>query len=185
MLTRMIVLNLHQKMFHAGCYRLLSELRRQFWIPQCFSVVKRILKECIICRKVNQRTIRLNQSPYRDFRLNPPNIPFRSIFIDHLGPFYVKDHGQKVKVWILCITCLWSRAINLKVCADLSTKEFLRAIQLHCFEYGLPQLCISDSGTSFVAGGNIISDFLKDSDTQTYLEDQGIKSLSFEKLSII
>ena len=69
----------------------------------------------------------------------------------------------------------------MKVCTDLSTKEFLRALQLHCFEYGMPELCLSDLGASFVAEANIITDFLKDPDTKTYLEEQGIKSLSFEK----
>ena len=181
LLTKMIVMDLHQKLSHAGCYRLLTELRKQFWVPHCFSVVKGIIKECVTCRKTKQRTVKLNQSPYREFRLDPPNIPFKSIFIDHLGPFYVKFDNTKIKVWLLCITCLWSRAITLKVCTDLSTKEFLRALQLHCFEYGMPELCLSDLGTSFVAGANIITDFLKDPDTKTYLEEQGIKSLSFEQ----
>ena len=143
-------------------------------------MVKRILKGCVTCKKINQRTIKLNQSPYREFRLNPPNIPFRWIFIDHLGPYYVKANKSKIKVYILCITCLWTRGINLKICLDLSTKEFLRALQLHSFEYGVPEHCFSDLGSSLVAGANVVTDFLKDADTQSYFEECGIKTLSFE-----
>ncbi|XP_068245414.1 uncharacterized protein [Palaemon carinicauda] len=170
-LVRLIILSLHCALSHSGCYVILTELRKQYWVPHYFSVVKRVLKECITCRKVKQRTIKLNQSPYREFRLEPPNIPFKYIFIDHLGYFQVKYQQKKIKVWILCITCLWSRAINLKICFDLSTVEFLRAFQIHTYEYGIPELCLSDLGSSLVAGANIMTDFLRDSDTQAYFEE--------------
>ena len=180
-LMKLIILDLHEKFSHAGCYSLLSELRKKIWIPHYYSVVKKVIKDCVVCRRFKERTIRLNQSPYRDFRLNPPDIPFRYIFIDHLGPYHVKSNGQKIKVWILCISCLWCRAINLKVCLDLSTKEFLRALQLHVFEYGMPELCMSDLGTSLVAGANVVSEFLRDPDTQKYFQENGIKSTTFDQ----
>ncbi|XP_068227415.1 uncharacterized protein [Palaemon carinicauda] len=180
-ITKLIVLDLHEKMYHSGCYKVLSELRRQFWIPHCFSVVKRILQECILCRKLKQRAIKLNQSPYRLFRQEPPSVPFRTIFIDHIGPYFVLYNGKKVKVWILCITCLWSRAINLKVCLDMTSGEFIRALQLHSFEYGVPELCLSDLGSSLVAGANIITDFLNDPETQNFFEEQGVRPLKFEQ----
>ena len=180
-LTRMIIMDFHEKLSHAGCYRLLTELRKHFWVTHYFSVVKKVLKECVTCKKIKQRTIKLNQSPYREFRLDPPNVPFRSIFIDHFGPYHVKYGGKKVKVWILLVTCLWSRAINLKICWNMSAKEFLRALQLHCLEYGVPELCLSDLGSSFVAGANIVNDFLKDVDTQNYFEENYVKPISFEQ----
>ena len=111
---------MHRKLSHAGFYTLLSELRKEFWIPQCFSTVKKAIKTCTHCRRYNRRTIKLNQSPYREFRLHPSNIPFRTMFMDYLGPFWIRWNGSKKKVWLLCISCLWSRAINLKVCLDLT-----------------------------------------------------------------
>ena len=180
LLSKAIISDYHEIFLHAGCYRILTELRRAFWIPHFFSVVKGILKDCVTCRKSNRHTIKLNQSSYRDFRLNPPEIPFRSIALDHLGHYFVKYGGKKIKVWILCISCLWTRAINLKICLDLSTKEFLRALQLHSSEYGVPEYCMSDHGSSFVAGANVIKDFLRGSDVQDYFEECGVKSFTFE-----
>ena len=130
---------------------------------------------------MNNRPISLNQSPYREFRLNPPEIPYRYIFIDYIGPFYSVQNGHKTKVYLLIVSCLWSRSINLKVCQDLSVRNFLRALQLHVFEYGLPERCFSDSGSQLIAGGNVIMDFLKDSDVQTYLSQQNIKSCYFQQ----
>ena len=98
-----------------------------------------------------------------------------------MGPFFVGSSGKKVKVWIVCFTCTWSRAINLKVCMDLSVNEYLRALQLHTFEFGLPGLCISDQGSQLVAGGDVILDYLKDPEVKLYLEENGIKNLQFEQ----
>ena len=180
-LVPLIIMDLHKKMAHAGCYALLAELRKRFWIPHFFSIVKRILRQCITCRRFKERTIKLNQGHYRDFRINPPSVPYRYIFLDYMGPYLVKLNGEKTKVWILCITCMFSRAINLKICLDQSVKEFLRALQLHSFEFGIPEYCISDLGSQLVAASNIIVDYLKDSDTKKYFEENGVKPLTFDQ----
>lgn len=156
-------------------------MRKTFWIPSYYITVKKVVQKCISCRRFNERPIKLNQSPYRDFRVNPDSTVFSSLFIDFIGPFSVKVEKEKRKVYVLCFTCLWSRAVNLKVCLDLTVNEFLRAFQLHCFQYGVPQLCMSDLGTQIVAGGNIIQDFLKDTDTQNYFKEKGMKNLTFEQ----
>ena len=144
--TNKIILDAHERYFHAGCYTLLGELRRKFWIPHFFSVVKKVLRCCVSCRRLNNRPIKLNQSHYRIERLDPVQVPFAQVYMDFLGPYSTKANKQRDKVYILCITCMWSRAINLLVCTDLTTKEFLRSFQIHCFEFGVPQKCVSDLG---------------------------------------
>ena len=180
-LTHMIIRDMHHRFSHAGCYSLLAELRKHFWIPHYFSVVKKTLKGCVTCKRFKEHAVKLNQSPYKEFRLSPPNIPFSYVYIDHMGPYFVRLNGKKVKVWILCISCMWSRAINLKLCNDLSTAEFLRAFQLHTFEYGIPQFCVSDLGSQLVAASNVITDFINDPDTLLYFEENGVKPLKFEQ----
>ena len=180
-ITELIIRDLHVKLAHSGLYVLLNEMRKRFYIPRFFSVVKKVINNCITCRKINVRTVKVNQSSYRYFRVNPLNVPFIYSFLGYMGPFHIKQGNQKVKVWIWVITCMWSRAINLKVCVDMSTKEFLRALQLHVFEFGLPQFCISDQGTQIVSAGNKLTCFLSDSDTQQYFSETGIKSLTFER----
>ena len=180
-LTELIILDLHQRLAHSGCYHVLAELRRHYFIPKHFSMVKKCLKKCVQCRRFNNRPVHLNQNLYRDFRENPPNVPFANVFVDYLGPFNVKVEKNKTKVWILCFTCTWSRAINLKICRSLNVSDFLRSFSLHCFEYGIPKLCISNLGTHIVAGANLITSFLNDPSTQLYFEERGIKPLSFQQ----
>ena len=180
-LTDLIIKDLHEKTFHGGIYSILSEFRKFYYVPHCFSVVKRVLKECVRCRKVNNRRIKLNQNAYRDFRISPPNIPYRSIFIDYIGPYFIKVNNLKVKVYLLCITCMWSRAINLKICMDLTVASFLRALQLHTMEFGVPELILSDSGSQLTSGFGILADFIKDPQTQEYFSQCGVRSMEFSQ----
>ena len=179
-LTQMIIQSVHNKMSHSGIYAVIRELRKNFWIEKAFSAVKKTVRGCITCRKIHERPIKTNQNSYREFRVDPPRKPFRSIFLDYIGPFSIELEGKKSKVWLLAITCLWSRAVNIKICRDFSVDEFLRGIQLHCFEYGLFEQCISDLGSQIQAGANILRTFLADFETKRFLESNGIKELTFQ-----
>lgn len=180
-LTHLIVMDTHCRLLHSGCYAVLTELRKHYYIPKHFSTIQKSLKECVHCRRFNARHFKLNQSHYREFRECPPAIPFSHIFMDYLGPFTVKSENISQKVWLLCITCTWSRAINLKICRSLTVSDFLRSFQMHCFEHGIPQLCVSDLGSQLVAGTNAISSFLNDPDSLLYFEENNVKPIAFQQ----
>ena len=179
-LTELLIRDLHERVSHAGVYVVLRELRHKFWVLRGFATVRRILKQCITCRKRNERPIKLNQHGYRDFRSSPPKTPFSSVFLDYIGPINVRfDDGVK-KVWLLIITCLWSRAISLKICLSAATEEFLHSLQMHIYEFGLFQHCLSDLGSQITAGTRIVTDFLDDFHCVEFFEQHGIKSVTFE-----
>ena len=52
---------------------------------------------------------------------------------------------------------MFTRAVNLNVCKSLSFEDFLYAIQLHIFEYGIMQTIVSDNQPSFVNGVDWLS----------------------------
>ena len=180
-LTSMIVKGTHKILCHSGCYSVLSEMRKRFYVPSYFSVVRKNLRECVSCRRFKSRTIKINQSPYREWRVSPPNVPYRYIFMDFIGPLVIKQQGKKGKFYLLLVTCMWSRAINMIICLDLSVKEFLRAFQIHCFQFGIPEYCISDLGSQLVSASNVIVDYIKDHETQSYFERNGVQSLKFDQ----
>ena len=178
-LTENLIMNFHFNNKHLRIFSLMTILKKEFWIPKAFQTVKRILSQCLICRRFNNKAVKLNQNDYRDERVNPNTIPFSNVYLDYCGPFSVKINDKTEKVYILCITCMYTRAINLKLCRDLSTENCLRSLQIHVFDFGLPQYCVSDLGTQLVAAGNVITDFLKDFKTQTYFKDNNIKCIEF------
>ena len=181
LLTKLIIRDMHVRLGHAGVYMLLGQLRKQFWIIHYYSTVRRVLRECVTCRQLNERPINYNQSSYRDYRTNPPAVPFRYAFMDYIGPYTIQWNGERKKAWLLIVTCLWSRAINLKVCLSADTKDFLRALQLHIFEFGIPEFCVSDLGSQLTAGSRVIETFLSDYETHAYFEEHNIKPLKFEQ----
>lgn len=180
-LTELLVLHYHRKNSHNGLYSLLNQFRKVFWVPGIFVKAKSLLRSCVVCKKLNERPLKTNQSSYREFRVNPPNVPYRALFLDYIGPFFFKQGNSRVKVYLLLFTCLWSRSINLKICRSLSVHDFLRAFQLHVFEYGLPVVCHSDMGSQIVSGSKIISEFITDNDSVQYFIEMGVNPLIFKQ----
>ena len=178
-LTNKIIKQCHESMLHSGAYVVLAEIRKQYWIPSCFNTVRKVLQACVHCKRFNARAIKLNQNDYRKFRLNPNQKPFASIALDYAGPFNTRTDNKTSKTYLLVITCLYTRAINVVVTINLTTEEFLRAFQLHTFEYGLPEFVLSDMGSQIVAGADIIQNFLNESKTLAYFQEYGCEKINF------
>ena len=143
--------------------------------------MKGIIKNCVHCKRFNGRTIKISQNDYRDFRLSPNNTPFSTVAIDYAGPYRVRQNSEVLKVYVLVITCLFTRAVNLKVSINMSTSEFLRSFQMHIHEFGLAQFVLSDMGSNIVSGANLIKDFLSEPETILYLNENGSKLIEFNQ----
>ena len=179
-LTSSIISDAHLKLGHAGVYKTLAELRKRFWITKGFMCVKKVIKQCLVCARLNNRSVKLNQGQYKDFRVNPDSVPYRNISVDHCGPFQVKTaSAMQESVYILVITCLWSRAVNLCICRRINKDCYLRALQLHVFEFGVPSFIVSDNGTPIVSGTEEVINYLKDDDTMEYFNFNNIKQVQF------
>ena len=111
----------HEVCGHGGAYSVLKEIRKEFYVVNFFSIVRKILKKCVTCRRFNARPIKINTNVYRKARILPGTTPFSDVYVDHMGPFNVNLQGQKVKVWILVITCMFTRGVNLIICRSLDT----------------------------------------------------------------
>ena len=75
-------------------------------------------------------------------------LPFETTGMDLGGPLYLKDNS---KVWFVVFTCMSVRAIHLELVTSLSTEALIQALQRFMNRRGVPQLCISDHGSNFVA----------------------------------
>ena len=179
-IAKSLIWDTHIKCKHSGIYKTTAILRKHFWITSGFSTVKRVIDQCLLCRRLNNRTVKTNQSYYRDFRVNPEAVPFRNICIDHCGPFTVKDDSNaNEKVYILVISCFWSRCVNLILCRQLDTSSFIRALQIHIHEHGIPSVIVSDNGSSIVSGVDQTINHLNNSETNDFLKSRGIDLMKF------
>ena len=149
--TKLLILNRHCKLFHAGVSHTLNQIRQEFWIPRGRREVRNILGGCLTC-------VRLKAQPYV-----PPNAPalpkfrvsgdriFCYVGCDFAGPIYFKpvDSKKPLKSYICIFTCLVSRAIKLELTSSLSTTCFILALRRFISSYGVPKLIVSDNARTF------------------------------------
>lgn len=177
-----IILDIHLRMRHCGVYKLLHQFRKEFYVTSAYSLIKTVLGKCLVCKKVNGRTIPINRNSYKDYRINPSKIPFREVALDHIGPFSIKNDSKKdnKKVYVLIVTCFFTRAVNLIICKNIDNESFLLAIQSHIFQFGVPSRILSDNGSPIVSSINSISKYLENPEIKNFLTENNIRTLSFE-----
>ena len=80
-LAKLIVMDTHNKLGHAGVDNVRNELRQQFWILRCKATVKKNLHSCWLCklRRTVPRPPRMADFP-RDRLLGSP--PFTKVGVD-------------------------------------------------------------------------------------------------------
>ena len=76
---------------------------------------------------------------------------------------------------------MYTRAIGLEVCDSADKNDFLRAVQLHCFKYGIFNVCISDQGSQILAGANVIETFIDDHEVCDFFHSNGVKIVNFQQ----
>ena len=63
-LTELIIQDCHERVLHSGLSTTLATTRERFWIVKGRQTVKRILKSCVICRKLEGTSYKSPQAPW-------------------------------------------------------------------------------------------------------------------------
>ena len=77
--------------------------------------------------------------------------PFNVTGVDFTGALYVRAPEGERKVYICLFTCAVSRAVHLEIITDLTVDSFLQAFRRFAERRSVPQLLISDNGSTFLA----------------------------------
>ena len=166
-ISNLIVRDCHNRVLHAGRERTLCETRRKFWILRGRNLVKKVLRDCVTCRKLRQypySTLMANLPPERLQLFSPP---FSVTGVDLFGPFWLKyGRNKKIKSWGAVFTCATVRAIHLEIVQDLSAEAFLHALRRFAAHHEWPMTMISDNGTSFVGAESELKRIFKEEKQQ-------------------
>ena len=173
--TRLLILNIHDKVKHSGVNDTLTTLRERFWILKGRQAVKKVLRNCVICRK-------FSGSPYPS--VNSPDLPairvledppFTHTGLDFAGPLYVRygvdsaiSEGD-TKSYICLFTCASTRAIHLELTLKLDVNSFLLAFQRFVARRGLPATLISDNATTFKSAAKEVKCIVRSQEVNQYL----------------
>ncbi len=147
---------------HGGGYKdCLSRLNCRYVMVKGAYFVKRFLRKCVTCRKINATPTTQIMARLPDFRTNEGKErlpPFSTAAIDVFGPFY-SSHGRgqpRTKVWVLLICCAQYRCVGLEPLYDMSTEAFTAALNTFLTRRPVPKRIVTDNGTNLVGLGNTL-----------------------------
>ena len=166
----------HEKvLLHTGGIKcLLCELNKFYYVAGSVSGIKAMLRNCVFCNRRSNRPRRLHQimSPLPDVRIPDQSKLnfFENVALDLAGPFQVKatikltknNVSRNTKRWMLIVRCLSSGAMYLTNLSNISTDEFVNALQRLQADRRRPKRIFCDRGTNFVGYSNEISEILSE-----------------------
>ena len=148
--TRLVVEECHWRVHHGGIRPTLAELRSRFWVPRGRQLAKRILGECVTCRKLIGKQFSAPPNAVLPvFRVKEAP-PFLRVGVDFAGPLYVKEKpGQISKAYVAIYSCCVTRAVHLELVEDLSAEAFRHCLRKFVARRGMPVLTVLDNAKTF------------------------------------
>lgn len=152
--TRLAIRDAHERVGHQGREHTLCKVRERFWVIGAGSLVRSLVRSCVICRRVNSLPQKQMMSDLPEDRVTPETPAFECVGLDVFGPVLVKRGRTEVKRYGLMCTCLVTRAVHLEVLQSLRTDSLINAIRRIVARRGAIRKVRSDMGTNMVGADN-------------------------------
>ncbi|CDW60968.1 DUF1758 and Peptidase A17 domain containing prote in, partial [Trichuris trichiura] len=146
----LLIRRCHERQLHAGVEATLAILRQRFWILKGRSTVKRVVRNCAVCRRVCSRPFEQKMAPLPEGRVTIA-YPFERTGVDFAGPLYIRRGRRVAKVYVCVFTCMVTRAIHLEPVSTMTTEDFIMALRRFMSRRGKPACIQSDNFRSFKA----------------------------------
>ena len=151
-LAELIVAEAHDNVFHQKEKSTLVEVRSNYWIPRGRKLVRRVVKKCHLCKRLEGAPFSLSKAPnlpkYR-VEISPP---FTNVGFDHMGPLWVRDIYERKtlhKVYVALFTCCTTRMIHLELQPQLETQYCKRAMRRTVSRVGTPRRIVTANHKTF------------------------------------
>ena len=173
-LTPLIVYYVHKAHLHAGVSATVTAIRQDYWIPSARQIMKSLLRRCVTCRQVVERTYsKPGPPPLPSVRTRDAR-PFEITGVDFTGALHVKNTGDS-KVYVCLFTCGVTRAVHLEIVSDLSVERFLQALRRFAACRSLPRVMLSDNASTYEAAANELEKLINSDKMSESLCTMGIK----------
>ena len=175
-LTKLMIEWCHSRVHHGGVRSTLGELRSRFWVPKGRQVVKKVISECVTCKREQGKPYQAPPAAaLPEFRVKQAP-PFSKVGVDFAGPLYVKSEtGKMAKAYIALFTCCVTRAIHLELVTDLAAATFVRCLRRFAARRGTPTLIVSDNAKTFKASEKVLRKLYDHPEVRAYLENERIE----------
>ena len=173
--TELLVLDCHERVYHCKVRTTLAEVRSRFWITKGRQYVKKIIRNCFVCKKLEGKPFNPPAtSALPDFRVVKTQ-PFSKIGVDFAGPLYIKVSKNVMnKAYIVLFTCCVTRALHLELVTDLHASTFVNCLRHFCSRRGTPTLIVSDNAKTFKATSKLLRNLQREDRVAEFLEKRTI-----------
>ena len=146
-ISNMMIQWSHHSIAHGARGMTLNNLRqRGIWIVNANAIIRHLIHNCVICRKLRGKMADLRQERCTEAA------PFTYCGVDMFGPLIIKERRSELKRYGALFTCFSSRAVHIEVTNSLDADSFILA---------LCRLIWLDNGTNFVGARNELQRALK------------------------
>lgn len=170
--TDLIIKEYHMTCLHGGPKLTESTLRQKFWITGGINNIKRVLKTCFNCFKINPKTMSQFMSHLPAPRVTALQKPFTNTAVDYTGAIQIKvKNGRGVKIfkaYIAIFVCMATKAIHIEAVSDLTADAFIAALRRFVSRRGVVRNIYSDNGTNFVRANKILQENFNNIDEENY-----------------
>ena len=147
-LAELLLNDAHIAMGHLGRQTILCHLRRKYWLIKGNSMARKLVHNCITCRRLNGRPLNPKMSDLPVERVLPDDAAFSKVGIDFFGPFETTICRKTNKRYGVIFSCLNSRAIHIETAYSLSTDSCINAIRRFIARRGNVTVILCDNGTN-------------------------------------
>ena len=92
--TRLVVMDAHSRVLHSGTSQSLAKLQQEDWVPHGCTDIKKLIKDCRICRRVEGTPFTMPKMPSLPTECVARSQPFEYTGVDYFGPMFVKEFSQ-------------------------------------------------------------------------------------------
>ncbi|XP_076660370.1 uncharacterized protein LOC143363708 [Halictus rubicundus] len=151
-LAPLLIRSAHLRTLHGGVNLTRATLRLRHWIPRDKTLVKRVVKGCVTCTRLQGRTSNQQMGMLPAQRVQPARA-FSVSGVDYAGPIpmlMTRARGQRTtKGYVVVFVCLCTKAVHLDVVSDLSSASFIAAFKRFVARRGRCHQMLSDNATTF------------------------------------
>ena len=167
-ITRRYVEFIHEQAQHQGRVITLSMVREAgVFIVGGRRLVDSVIRNCVQCAKLRSKTAGQLMADLPKERVTEAAAAFTDVGADVFGPFIVEEgqttraRSSKIKVFVLLLTCLASRAVHLEPLSGMDTSSMVNALKRFISLRGKCRSIWSDNGTNFIGALGQMDDFYR------------------------
>ena len=172
--VKLLIQHVHREIKHSGTADTLATLREKYWILKGRQTVKKVIRSCVTCNKLEGASYSASVPPdLPDFRTSD-DPPFCHTGIDFAGPLFVKSKCGSDKAYVCLLTCCSTRAVHLELTPDMSVDSFLLCFRRFVGRRGLPVTLVSDNAKTFQSSSKEVLKIARSQKVSDYLSSRKV-----------